>query len=149
MNIHDAFSEYDILTAAQSIYRKRTEHSESFENPSTSKEYFHQRLHLYDKEVFAVAFLDTRHRLITYEELFYGTLDQAAVYPREVLRRTLAHNAAAVIVSHNHPSGNPEPSQADIAMTQRLKQALELIDARLLDHIVIGTTPTSLAERGF
>ena len=94
-------------------------------------------------------FLDTRHRALAFEELFHGGVDGAEVHPREVVRRALAHNAAAVIVGHNHPSGNPEPSAADHAVTRRLKDALALVDVRLLDHFVIGDgAPVSLAERG-
>ena len=95
-------------------------------------------------------FLDNRHRSIAFEDLFRGTLDGAEVHPREVVRRALAHNAAAVIVGHNHPSGNREPSAADRAVTARLKQALSLVDLRLLDHFVIADgPPVSLAARGW
>jgi DNA repair protein RadC len=97
-----------------------------------------------------VLFLDTKHRSLAFEELFQGTLDGAEVYPREVLRRALAHNAAAVIIGHNHPSGNPEPSSADRAVTHRLKQALGLVDIRLLDHFIVGDgVPVSMAARGW
>ncbi len=89
-------------------------------------------------EVFCCLFLDNRHRLIAFEEVFRGTIDGASVHPREVLRQTLLHNAAAVIIAHNHPSGVSEPSQADEGVTRRLKQALALVDVRLLDHIIIG-----------
>ncbi|HTL91710.1 MAG TPA: DNA repair protein RadC [Steroidobacteraceae bacterium] len=89
-------------------------------------------------EVFCCLFLDTRHRLIRYEELFRGTIDRAGVHPREVLRQTLAHNAAALIFAHNHPSGVLEPSQADELITRRLKEALALVDVRVLDHFIIG-----------
>ncbi len=100
-------------------------------------------------EVFACLFLDNQHRLLAFEELFRGTLDGAEVHPREVLRRCLAHNAAAVILAHNHPSGVAEPSAADRALTVRLRQTLELIGVRVLDHLVIGDgPPTSFAERG-
>lgn len=103
----------------------------------------------FEYEVFAVLFLDTQHRLIEYAELFHGTIDSAVVHPREVLKATLRHNAAAVIVSHNHPSGNPEPSQADTTLTRQLKEALALVDVRILDHIIVaGTDTTSFAERG-
>jgi DNA repair protein RadC len=102
------------------------------------------------QEVFAALFLDARHRALAFEELFQGTIDGAEVHPREVVRRALAHNAAAVIVGHNHPSGNPEPSAADRAVTARLKHALALVDLRLLDHFVIGDgLPTSMAARGW
>ena len=103
----------------------------------------------FEHEVFAVLFLDTQHRLIEYSELFRGTIDSASVYPRELVKETLRLNAAAVIVSHNHPSGNPEPSGADKVLTQRLREALALVDVRTLDHIIVaGGTTTSFAERG-
>lgn len=100
-------------------------------------------------EVFACIFLDTKNRVIKFEELFYGTIDAASVYPREVVRRALSHNAAAIIFAHNHPSGIAEPSQADISITDRLKKALHLIDIRVLDHFVIGDGYcVSFAEKG-
>lgn len=100
-------------------------------------------------EVFAALFLDTRHRLIRFEKLFFGTIDAAPVYPREVVKRALAFNAAAVIVAHNHPSGEAEPSQADQHITWRLRDALSLMDIRLLDHFIVGDgAPVSMAERG-
>lgn len=119
-------------------------------DPDAAGRHFSQRLRHQPREVFAVLFLDTRHRALAFEELFAGTIDGAEVHPREVIRRALAHNAAALIVGHNHPSGNPEPSAADRALTQRLRQALELVDIRLLDHLVIGDgPPVSLAARGW
>ncbi len=101
------------------------------------------------QEIFCCLFLDTRHRVLAFEELFRGTLDGAAVYPREVVKKALAHNAAAVILAHNHPSGVAEPSRADEALTQRLKDALALVDIQVLDHLVVGDGDiTSFAERG-
>lgn len=95
-------------------------------------------------------FMDTRHRLIAFEEMFFGSVDGAEVHPREVVKRALQLNAAAVICAHNHPSGNPDPSAADRAVTARLKQALALVDIRLLDHFVIGEgPPSSLASKGW
>ena len=103
----------------------------------------------YAHEVFACLFLDNKHRVIQYEELFQGTIDSSAVHPRQVVKRALHHNAAALIIAHNHPSGVAEPSRADEAITLRLKEALALIDVRLLDHDVVGDGQTvSLAERG-
>ncbi len=100
-------------------------------------------------EVFCCLFLDNRHRLLAFEELFRGTIDGASVHPREVLRQALAHNAAAVILAHNHPSGVAEPSQADELITHRLRDALALVDIRVLDHLIIaGPDAVSLAERG-
>src|SRR3546814_7700180 len=100
--------------------------------------YFAQRLRGHPSEIFAALFLDTRHRALAFEELFRGTVDGAEVHPREVVRRALAHNAAAPIVGHNHPSGSAEPSAADRAVTARPKQSLALVDVRLLEHFVIG-----------
>ena len=119
-------------------------------DPDRAGDYLARRLRPLPHEVFACLFLDTRHRMIAYEELFRGSLDGAEVHSREVAKRCLAHNAAAVILGHNHPSGNPEPSAADRAVTARLKQALSLLDVRLLDHFVIGDgAPTSMARRGW
>lgn len=109
------------------------------------------RLKLTDErdEHFGCLFLDNQHRLIQYETLFKGTIDGAAVYPRVVVRRALELNSAAIIFTHNHPSGHPEPSQADIAITVRLKAALQTVDIRVLDHIVVGSEGSvSMAERG-
>lgn len=119
-------------------------------DPERSARYLKSRLSAYPYEVFACLFLDNRHRVIAFEELFRGTIDGASVHPREVVRRCLAHNAAAVILAHNHPSGVAEPSSADRAITLRLRDALVLIDVRVLDHFVIGEgAPTSLARRGW
>jgi len=119
-------------------------------DPQAAGQYFVQRLRGRPHEVFAVLFLDTRHRAIAFEELFHGTIDGAHVHPREVARRALALNAAAAICRHNHPSGNPEPSGSDRTITARLKETLALVDVRLLDHIVVGDgTPVSLAARGW
>lgn len=123
---------------------------EALADPQAAGRYFARRLRGHPCEVFAALFLDTRHRALGFEELFRGTVDGAEVHPREVARRALAHNAAALIVGHNHPSGSPEPSAADRAVTARLKQALALVDVRLLDHFVIGDgAPVSLAARGW
>ncbi|MGE0373520.1 MAG: DNA repair protein RadC [Gammaproteobacteria bacterium] len=103
-----------------------------------------------DRELFAVAFLDVRHRLIGFDTLFSGTLDSAPVYPREVVKAALTRNAAAVLFAHNHPSGDSEPSQADRVLTTRLRDALALVEVRVLDHLVVGADEvTSFAERGW
>ena len=126
------------------------ERGETLTDPQAAGRYFAQRLRAREHEVFAALFLDTRHRALGFEELFRGTVDGAEVHPREIVRRALSHNAAAVIVGHNHPSGCAEPSSADRAITARLKQALSLVDVRLLDHFVIGDgPPVSLASRGW
>ncbi|MCY1297630.1 hypothetical protein D9M70_470800 [compost metagenome] len=104
----------------------------------------------YEHEVFALVMLDSRHRVIAFEEVFRGTLDGASVYPREVVKITLEHNAAAVILVHNHPSGDPEPSLADRNLTTKLQDALNQVGVRTLDHIVVGQEEcVSLAERGY
>ncbi len=118
-------------------------------SPEATRAYLKSRLYGYPHEVFACLFLDNRHRVIRYEELFRGTIDGASVHPREVVRHALLSNAAAVIFAHNHPSGVAEPSQADLHITQRLKEALALVDIRVLDHLIVGDGQgTSLAERG-
>ncbi|WP_028918422.1 DNA repair protein RadC [Pseudoxanthomonas sp. J35] len=125
------------------------ERGEALTDPAAAGRYFARRLRSRPHEVFAVLFLDTRHRALAFEELFHGTIDGAEVHPREVVRRALAHNAAAVIVGHNHPSGCSDPSAADRAVTARLKQALGLVEIRLLDHFVVGDgEPVSMAARG-
>ena len=118
-------------------------------NPEATRHYLITTLGDLPHEVFCCLFLDTRHRLICFEELFRGTIDGASVHPREVVRRALQHNAAALILAHNHPSGVAEPSQADQRITRRLKQALQLVDIRILDHLVVGErTVMSFAEHG-
>jgi len=129
--------------------RECLERGDTLTNPNDTRNYLMSELSGRDYEVFACLFLDNKHRVITFEELFYGTIDGASVYPREVVKRTLQHNAAALILAHNHPSGIAEPSDADISITQRLKEALNLIDVRVLDHFVIGDgNSVSLAEQG-
>jgi DNA repair protein RadC len=119
------------------------------ESPGATEQYLKSALRDNPNEVFACLFLDTRHRVIAFEELFHGTIDGATVYPRVVAEKALKHNAAALIVAHNHPSGVSEPSLADQAITRRLKDALALLDIRLLDHFVIGEgKPVSMAAKG-
>jgi len=122
---------------------------EVFTDPRTVKRYLSTRLRDRKREVFACLFLDTRHRLIQYEELFFGTIDGASVHPREVVKQALANHAAAVIIAHNHPSGVAEPSRSDLAITERLIEALQLVEIRVLDHFIIGDgEPWSFAEHG-
>jgi len=124
--------------------------SNALTHPAACADYLRARIGAYPYEVFACVFLDNRHRVIACEELFRGSIDGASVHPREVVRRCLAHNAAAVIFAHNHPSGVAEPSQADRDITRHLQQALKLIEVRVLDHFIIGAgSPLSLAERGW
>lgn len=118
-------------------------------SPDATRQYLKMQLRDKPYEVFAALFLDNRHQIIKFEELFRGTIDGASVYPREVVKKALAHNAAAMIIAHNHPSGVAEPSSADERITLRLKDALGLVDIRLLDHLIIGDGEiVSLAERG-
>jgi len=138
-----------LLELAASILETSVSRGATLEKPAEAAELFKLKLGFREIEVFAVAWLDNRHRLIQYEELFFGTISGASVYPREVVRRAIELNAAAVVLSHNHPSGVAEPSQADIAITSRLKEALALIETRVLDHLVIGgDSYVSLSERG-
>ncbi len=128
---------------------ERLERGEPLSSPRHSAQYLIARLRDRPYEVFAVLFLDNRHRVLAFEELFRGTIDGASVHPREVVRRALRHNAAAVILSHNHPSGIAEPSRADQQITAKLRDALALVDVRVLDHLVVGDGECcSLAERG-
>ena len=125
------------------------ERGDALADPTAAGCYFAQRLRGLPREVFAALYLDARHRALGFEELFQGSIDGAEVHPRVLVERTLARGASAVIVGHNHPSGNPEPSAADRAVTVRLKQALALVDVRLLDHFVVGDgAPVSMAARG-
>lgn len=122
---------------------------EAFTSPALTRRFLQARLRAYHHEVFACLFLDNQNRLIRFEELFTGTIDGASVYPREVVKRVLALNAAAVIFAHNHPSGVAEPSQADHSITLRLQAALDLVDVRVLDHFIVGDGEVvSMAERG-
>ena len=113
------------------------------------RNYLCHQLRGYPYEVFSCLFLDNKNRVIEYEEMFRGTIDSASVHPREVLRRAIHHNAAAVIFAHNHPSGMAEPSQADHRITDKLKDALGMVDVRVLDHFIIGDEVVSFAERGY
>ena len=135
--VRDVQGRYLLATAEQILEAAR----QVFTSPAAVKEYLRVKLAGFEHEVFAVLFMDTQHRLIEYAEMFRGTIDGASVYPRELVKEALQLNAAAVIVSHNHPSGNPEPSGADRALTQRPKEALGLVDVRVLDHINCRTRP--------
>lgn len=141
------------LLAARELVRRWLEeelrHQPVLTSPQNVSDYLKLHFAGKEQEIFAALFLDNRHRLIATENLFYGTIDGSSVHPREVVKRALEHNCAAVIVTHNHPSGVSEPSQADELITCRLKEALALVDIRLLDHVVVGcATVTSFAERG-
>lgn len=141
-------SECEILAQARKILESRVR-GNPLESPDAATDYLRMQLAGYDREMFGCLFLDTRHNVIAFEILFQGTIDSATVHPREIVKRALELNAAAIIISHNHPSGTPEPSQADTAITKRITDACSLIDVRVLDHIVIATGGTaSLAARG-
>lgn len=139
-----------ILAAARNIAERVLPRRELMHSPSQVKEFFALKLHhALEHEIFAMMLLDTRHTLIDYLEPFRGTLAQASVYPREVVKIALKANAAAVVIAHNHPSGALEPSQADKTLTAQLRQALQLVDVRLLDHILVaGNATLSFAEQG-
>lgn len=122
---------------------------ETIRSPLDTESFLKARMQHLDHELFCCLYLDNRHRVLRFDELFRGTIDGTSVYPREVVKEALSVNAAAVILAHNHPSGVAEPSQADERITQRLKSALELVDIRLLDHLIVGNgAATSLASRG-
>ncbi len=138
-----------VLEMARRHFIEILQQDDVLTSPEATRAYLSAQLRGYSYEVFACLFLDNKHRIIELEELFRGTIDGASVYPREVAKRALHHNAAAVIFAHNHPSGIAEPSQADRLITDKLKQALGLFDIRVLDHFIIGDgVPFSFAEHG-
>ena len=138
-----------LIQAALARLNARVLRTDMLDSPAAAKAYFALHLGGYDHEVFAVAFLDSQHRVIAFREMFHGTLAQTSVYPREIVRQALLLNAGAVVISHNHPSGEPTPSRADEALTTAVAAALRLVDVRLLDHFVVGGGETvSFAERG-
>ena len=138
----------ELIEAALNEIAAVCQKGEQFNDPSDVKRYLSVQLGLEQREVFAVLFLDSQH--ISYEKLFYGTLNQSEVHPREVVKRCLELNAGAVICAHNHPSGVAEPSVSDKAITEQLVKALGLVQVNVLDHIVVGGSETvSFAERGY
>lgn len=142
-------TEEDILSMARLLTSRRFRRGRAITNPKDAQQYLSMQLSHYEHEVFCCLFLDNRHRVLAFEEMFRGTIDGASVHPREVVKRALQLNAAAVILAHNHPSGVAEPSKADEHITKRLEKALALIDVRVLDHLIIGDEEVvSLAERG-
>ncbi|MDF2153946.1 DNA repair protein RadC [Vibrio sp. CAU 1672] len=139
-----------ILEMTQRYLAETLQRGDALTSPEQTKLYLSAQLRDRQREVFYILFLDNQHRVIKDEVLFEGTLDSASVYPREVVKRALHHNAAALILAHNHPSGVAEPSQADRRITRRLIDALALVDIRILDHFVIGDGQSvSFAERGW
>jgi DNA repair protein RadC len=140
----------DVLDRAQALIAQRYRAgSPVLSSPERTREFLRVHLGGSDRETFGVLHLDNRHRLIAAEDLFRGTVDRASVHPREVVKAVLARNAvAAIVLYHNHPSGSPEPSAADELITRRLKEALALIDVRVLDHLIVGESIYSFAEHG-
>lgn len=147
--VHTPMTADQVLEKAAEIVATRYLRGNAFTNPQATKDFLQYKMGGYEREVFAILLLDNQHRLIEYQELFFGTIDAASVYPREVVKLALNYNAAAVIFAHNHPSGIAEPSNADKQITRKLKDALALIDVRVLDHFVVGDTCISFAERGY
>lgn len=146
-------AKYALLHACFELFKRsmaqRISRKSSFTHAEHASEYLRAQLAQNKREVFAMLLLDSQHQLIAYREMFKGTINSAAVYPRELIKQAIEDNAAAVILAHNHPSGIAEPSQADIQITQRIKQAFALIDVVVLDHFVIGhSNAVSFAQRG-
>ena len=138
-----------IKTIAQRSLKAQLKSKPALSDPMEAKEFLLSMMRDYQHEVFACLLLNSRNQLIRYEELFAGTIDGTNVHPREVVKLVLRMNAASVIFAHNHPSGDHRPSTADQQITRRLKQALELVDVRVLDHIIVGETTLSMAEQGW
>jgi DNA repair protein RadC len=147
-NRYRVADEEDVIFEAIQIYNRCFSRGEALTSPEKAKDCIKLKLAPFEHEVFLCLFLDNQHRVIACEALFRGTIDGASVYPREVVKTALQYNAAALIMAHNHPSGSSEPSQADRAITEKLKAALTLIDVRVLDHFVVGETVYSFAEHG-
>ncbi|MBT9613313.1 MAG: DNA repair protein RadC [Burkholderiales bacterium] len=138
-----------VMEMARRALKEQSKQRDALSSPQAVRDYLRLQLGTREYEVFMAVFLDTQNRVIAMEELFRGSLKETSVYPREVVKRALAHNAAALIFAHNHPSGVAEPSRADEAITQALKQALALVDVRVLDHFIVAAGGgVSLAERG-
>ena len=138
----------EIIHAARSAINRRFRRGKALSSPKDSRDFLKLRLAHLEHEVFAVLWLDNRHRVLGFEELFRGTIDGASVHPREVVKSALQKNAAACILAHNHPSGISTASKADCAITRRLTDALSLIDVRVIDHIIVGEDCLSFAEAG-
>lgn len=151
-SLHGVNDKTDLLCASLELSKRycfeTIQRGEALCSPAQTRQYLQLQLGDYPHEVFACLFLDNRNRVISFEKLFHGTIDGASVYPREVVRAAINHNAAAVIFAHNHPSSVCEPSEADKKITKRLKDALALVDVRVLDHFIISDEVVSFAERG-
>lgn len=143
-------TEAEILQMAQQLAMSRLSKCQALTEPRHVFSHLQTLLQYHEYEVFALLLLDTKHRVICFRELFRGTLDSSSIYPREVMKIALEHNAAALILVHNYPSGNPEPSQADRTLTTTLRNALNMVGTRMLDHVVVGIEGyVSFAERGY
>lgn len=139
-----------VLEIARRHLAEQLNRDSALESPQAVRDFLKARLRHEPHEVFACLFMDNRHRVLSFEVLFHGSIDSASVYPRQIVKRALAHNAAALILTHNHPSGVCEPSQSDRLLTRRIVDALALIDVRVLDHFIVGDDePLSMAEHGW
>ena len=139
-----------VMEMSRRVHADELSHGETITKAADAANFLMAELGNRPAEVFCALFLDTKHHILAFEELFHGTIDHTSVHPRELIRRVIHHNAARIILAHNHPSGDITPSQADIELTQSLKNALEMLDVTLLDHLVVGKNAfCSLAERGF
>lgn len=138
-----------IIELARDIVAESFHRPDKFFGPECTRDFLTLQLAPEEREVFAVIFLDRQNQVLAFEKIFFGTVDTTTVHPREVLRRCMHHNAMAVVLAHNHPSGYPEPSKADIDITHRLQKVLSLVDVKILDHFVVGGTKlVSFSERG-
>ncbi|WP_245944410.1 RadC family protein [Marinospirillum perlucidum] len=148
--IREPVTETELLNLSQQLARRRLRKGRIMDNPEAVALSLQTLLMERPHEIFGLVLLDNRHRMIAFTELFRGTIDASSVYPREVVKEALEHNAAAVILVHNHPAGNPTPSNSDHHITQRVQRALETVDIRVLDHFVVGTDGwLSFAEKGW
>jgi DNA repair protein RadC len=149
-NVYDIQADDDeVIQRAITILDKRIRRGDALCSPAQTREYLRLQLAGEKAEVFCCLFLDNRNRVIEFKRMFHGTIDGASVYPREVVREAISQNAAAIIFAHNHPSGVAEPSRSDLAITERLVEALQLVEIRVLDHFIIGDgEPWSFAEHG-
>ena len=147
--LSDAVTDQQLMELAQRMAKRRLRKGRLVDKPDAVFNALKTLMMAYQHEIFGMLMLDNRHRIIEFKELFRGTIDSASVYPREIIKEVLTHNAAAVILVHNHPSGDPEPSVADRSITERIQKALSTIEVRLLDHVIVGSEGTcSFAERG-
>ena len=148
-HIDGPITEHQVLSMASEIAQSQLPGTDALTSPDSVRRYLSVKLSHLEHEVFACLWLDNQHRCLNYEEVFRGTIDGATVYPREIVKCALHKNAAAVVFVHNHPSGVSDPSEADRRITERLTAALDLINVRVLDHLVVGMeSTTSFAERG-